>query len=482
MLSSDSEARHWPVVLAGFLTVTLTAGLGSSIGIFYLEWLHEFPQSSALVGWLSSSVMAMILGFSSVAAALGKYFGIRRVVVAGAGLSFIGFVGASFAWEFYLLVITIPFMTGIGCSMCYTSVMTIIGDCFHRHFALAFGISMSGVSVGMVSFPVLGGFLIEQYGWRGALVIIGAIQANIVVCAKFMKPFGHTQTRLIKSEVAGGAGYGSLTDPPSLDSAAGGEDYEGDDDDDRPASLSPNRFRFSRGYRNTDAKGEETKAAQERKWSRKLMQFLDRAGVSLIWTNRVFAGILLIPLPMSAGNGITLPFIAARAESVGVPRLRATSLLSIIGVANVIGSWMYGPLVDANVIEPTFILTFAAGMTVVSGFITAVNESYGGFVVCAALFGFASGVYVPLSGVLVRRIIGQERFPGGMGIVLALVAIGYIIFSSVGGYLYDATHSYSGCFYLVGASAALGVVVLLGLHLLWTRLVPDDRWPTIKSR
>ncbi|XP_038050772.1 monocarboxylate transporter 12-B-like [Patiria miniata] len=369
--------------------------------------------------------------------------------------------------------------------MCYTSVLTIIGDCFHLHFALAFGIVMSGTGVGMVTFPVFGGFLIEQFGWRGALLILSATQANIFVCAKFMKPFGHTQTRLTGREVASGAGYISLTDPPSLDSGARGDDYEGDDDDDRTARLSLKRFRFSRGYRtmaSTDADGEETEVAQEKTWFRKIMRILDRAGVSLIWTNRVFSVFLLALSPMSAGNGITLPFLAARAGSVGVPTLRATSLLSVIGMANVIGSWTYGPLVDANVIELTFILVPIEAIVIVSEIVIAVNESYGGFVVCAALYGFASGVYVPVFGVMMRRIVGQERFPGGIGIMFAVVAIGYIIFSSVGGYLYDVTDSYSGCFYLGGASATLGVVMILGLHLLWTRLVPDDRWPTINNR
>ena len=47
-------------------------------------------------------------------------------------------------------------------------------------FDLLFGIGKSGYSLGMSVFPLLAEYLKNIYGWRGSLIIIGAIMANII--------------------------------------------------------------------------------------------------------------------------------------------------------------------------------------------------------------------------------------------------------------------------------------------------------------
>ncbi|XP_022084981.1 monocarboxylate transporter 12-like [Acanthaster planci] len=411
---------------------------------------------------------------TSITGALVKYFRVQPVVVAGALLSFTGLVIGSFGREFYVLFITIPFMTGIGCSLCFASTMTIISDYFHQHFALAWGIAWSGGSVGIVTFPIVSGFLIDNYGWRGALLVISAIQANILVCAKFMKPTpnGQTSTNLVHSV---GKGYSRLENQSSHETASAKD--EKDVDGDSKASAFTNQSRSGSGV---GAECKDDKLVKDKKWLEKLVQFLDHAGVSLIWTNRVFASCLLLQIPTSVGNSVTLPFLVARAESVGVLGLQAELLLSVVGVANIVGNLINGPLVDANVAELALIYGVVEAVVSVSAISIAILESYPFFVVYAVLFGFSSGIYIPLGAIMVRRIVGQERFAGGFGIALMLVASGNMLAASISGHLYDTTKSYSGCFYFLGAAAGLCIVLLLGLHLLWTRLVPDDRWPTIK--
>ncbi|XP_022084982.1 monocarboxylate transporter 9-like [Acanthaster planci] len=405
MFSPDSEVRHWPVVLASFLTVGLTFGLGSSLGVFYIEWFHEFPQSSALVGWLSSSVNAMLLLFSPIAGALIKYLGNRPVVIAGALISFTGLLIASSGREFYVLFMTIPFMTGIGCSMCYSGTMTIISDCFRKHFALAFGIAYSGGSFGIMTLPVVSGFLINHYGWRGALLIISAIQANILVCAKCMKPnpFGQTSTNLVD---IGGKGYGSLEHQLSPEKAAPRDETEADGYS--KASFSQNQsISTSIG----DDRSKDDKLANNKNLLEKLVQFLDHAGLSLVWTNRVFASIIPLPILTSIGNSVTLLFLFARAESVGIPGLQAELLLSVVGVANIVGNLANGPLVDANVAELAFIYGVVEAVVSVSAIGIAILESYPFFVVYAVLFGFSSGIYIPLGGIMTANSPTLDKSP-----------------------------------------------------------------------
>ena len=45
------------------------------------------------------------------------------------------------------------------------------------------------------------------------------------------------------------------------------------------------------------------------------------------------------------------------------------------------------------------------------------------------------------------------------------------------GYIFDVTGSYSGGFKFAGVMSGVTIALVLGSHLLWTKLIKDDRWP-----
>ena len=51
----------------------------------------------------------------------------------------------------------------------------------------AIGVSSSGGAIGIVMFPPFAEYLQDMYGWRGVLLIFGAINANIIVCGAIMQ-------------------------------------------------------------------------------------------------------------------------------------------------------------------------------------------------------------------------------------------------------------------------------------------------------
>lgn len=78
--------------------------------------------------------------------------------------------------------------TGLGFALCYTPAIALVGCYFQQRKALAYGIAMSGSGIGtFVLAPVLQ-LLIELYSWRGALLILSAVVANLCVCGALMRP------------------------------------------------------------------------------------------------------------------------------------------------------------------------------------------------------------------------------------------------------------------------------------------------------
>lgn len=64
----------------------------------------------------------------------------------------------------------------------------MVGTYFSRRKALAYGIAMSGSGIGTFILAPVVQLLIEQFSWRGALLILGGFVLNLCVCGALMRP------------------------------------------------------------------------------------------------------------------------------------------------------------------------------------------------------------------------------------------------------------------------------------------------------
>lgn len=77
---------------------------------------------------------------------------------------------------------------GLGFALCYSPAIAMVGKYFSRRKALAYGISMSGSGIGIFLLAPVVQLLIEQFSWRGALLILGGFVLNLCVCGALMRP------------------------------------------------------------------------------------------------------------------------------------------------------------------------------------------------------------------------------------------------------------------------------------------------------
>ena len=59
---------------------------------------------------------------------------------------------------------------------------------FDKHFDVANAISYTGISIGIIVMPLLTQFLLDAYGCRGALLILGGINLHSVMSGAFLRP------------------------------------------------------------------------------------------------------------------------------------------------------------------------------------------------------------------------------------------------------------------------------------------------------
>lgn len=74
-------------------------------------------------------------------------------------------------------------ISGAGIGMSLVSAVITLTWYFERYRAIAFGVATSAVGLSNLIYPPLIRYLYGLYGWKGTLLILGALTANLIVCA-----------------------------------------------------------------------------------------------------------------------------------------------------------------------------------------------------------------------------------------------------------------------------------------------------------
>ncbi|NP_001106809.2 uncharacterized protein LOC559426 [Danio rerio] len=178
----------WFIVLSTFLVFGLTFGVIKSFGVFFVEIHHYFSTTATASSWITSISVATVHIGAPVGSALSTYFGHRPVVMAGGLLSSVGMVLGSFAQDLLQLYITVGFLTGFGYALTWTPTVTMLGWYFDKRRPVANALSSTGEC--LLTFILTPSFqlMVDQFSWRGAMLILGALQLNLCVCGALLRP------------------------------------------------------------------------------------------------------------------------------------------------------------------------------------------------------------------------------------------------------------------------------------------------------
>lgn len=186
--SDHAEAPAWRWVIVGAVAVMLAVSMGqlvNGLSVFFIPLEQEFGWARGAVALINS---AGLVGLALGGVAMGfvaDRVGIRQVALAGAVV-----VGGGVAlaasldqlWQFYLLF----FVAGLVGAGLFAPLIALVGAWFPVGAGLAIGIASAGQAVGQGGVPFGTAFLIEAFGWRGALLAQGAISLALMVPAALL--------------------------------------------------------------------------------------------------------------------------------------------------------------------------------------------------------------------------------------------------------------------------------------------------------
>ena len=176
----------WIIVGAGIVITCLGMGSMMSLGIF-------LQPMSAATGWSRTSVStAALLNFlcmgpaSFLWGALSDRFGTRVVVVSGGALLGLGLVAASQAATVGQFQILFGVIIGVAAGSFYAPLTATATRWFTRHRSLAVALISAGFAIGSMTISPFARWLIDHYGWRTAMLTLGAFSWLFIIPAALL--------------------------------------------------------------------------------------------------------------------------------------------------------------------------------------------------------------------------------------------------------------------------------------------------------
>ena len=176
----------WVVLAAAFVIISLSIGMLFALGVFMkpiedaMGWNRSSIGAISLLNWIVMGLGGMVAGYWS------DRIGTRAVVLSGGLLLGLGLVLSSQVGEIWQFYVTFGVMVGGGVSAFYVPLTVLAVKWFEERRGLAAAIVSAGNGFGILALSPLSRWLINQFDWRTALLILGDLAWLVVIPTAFL--------------------------------------------------------------------------------------------------------------------------------------------------------------------------------------------------------------------------------------------------------------------------------------------------------
>jgi MFS family permease len=401
---------YWIVVVAFFCTFIWSGAGWYCFSLFVKPLEADFGWGRAEI-MVAFSILFLIIGMA--APFIGRvvdHYGARRVIAIGAFVAGLGFVLLSLMnslWSFYLSYATI----GVGLTtMGPVPATAVVSNWFKKRRGLAIGIMSTGGGIGGFALaPLVGGYLIPNFGWRVSYLALALlIWVLIIPLASFvirMKPedmgFYPDGEKVPEAAV--------VTEAPPPD--AGG------------------------------------------------------LTLRMVLTTSAFwlIGISFL-LSLFSQNGVTMNQVP-HLQDIGFPVETAATILGYVGLTSAMSRLGIGWLCDR--IQAKYVLCISRGLQL-AGIVIFMNIGSTSplAVLClyAIFIGIGGGSWLPTMSLLVSTTFGLASYGAIFGAVSLSQGIAAATAPLMAGYMYDLMNTYHWAFIIFLVLCAVSIPAILAVR------------------
>jgi MFS family permease len=176
------QIAGWKVMAAGFLCMTIAAGIGWYVFPVYMTTIESTLKTNREMIALAVSIWALVGGaFSPVVGVWIDKYGPRRVILAGTIVQIAGtliLARVTNLWQLYALFIIAALASTANTTI---PVSFMISRRFDENRGAAMGIAMLGMGIGGLIMPIIANVFLENFGWRGGYTIFAFILMGLLI-------------------------------------------------------------------------------------------------------------------------------------------------------------------------------------------------------------------------------------------------------------------------------------------------------------
>jgi MFS family permease len=397
----------WFVVAGASLALFLSYGAVYAFGSFFTTLQDAFDANRAGVAGLFAVTVAIITGFGIITGPLADRVGPRPMVIAGGVLVGAGLIAAGRTTSLWQLYLAYGGGVGLGGACILVPCSETVQHWFVRRRGFASGLAVAGIGVGNLVGPPAAALLLREFNWRTVFVILGVIvAAGIIAASRLLSP--SPEARGLRPD----------GDPPpataAIATAAG------------PAA----------------------------------------GGMAVRQALRARTFWLFYAALLAAGFGAFIPFahLVPDAETHGISRVTASSLLGLVGAGSLAGRFVIGPSADRLGRRRSFVLSLIGLALFLAWWLVA--EHLWSFAIFAVGFGVWYGSFAALAPALTADYFGTRHAGAIIGILYTALVPGALLGPTVAGAMYDARDSYT--------VPIVASIVIMSVAVLCALLLPDE--------
>ncbi len=186
MKETTNSGYRWVIVAAGVLLGCVAIGALFSLPVFLVPMTKE-------TGWSRTGIsFAMTVGFLAMAfgsifwGSVTDRFGPRLVVLTGSCLLAVSLTLASFSQSLLVFQLTFGLLVGTATSAIFAPMMATVTGWFETQRSLAVSLVSAGMGMAPMTMSPIASWLISHHDWHGAMRIIAAIVAVIMIPTAFL--------------------------------------------------------------------------------------------------------------------------------------------------------------------------------------------------------------------------------------------------------------------------------------------------------
>ncbi|XP_038074047.1 monocarboxylate transporter 12-like [Patiria miniata] len=417
--------QGWYAVLCLFVNYVLWVWLIKGLGVMLLTLQEQFATQTWLAGWMLSIITAVICVTGLLARPLEVMFGTRTVVTVSGFILGVSMIIASFSTSIVMLTSILALAAGPALSVVQILTRALVGRCFTTNYGMAVGIGTAGGALGAITVGPFTQLLLDTYGWRGALLILGGLTTHLGVCGALLRSASTDETNDSYQPVSTGA-----NEEPQVGSSS--------------AEKTGKLKQSSRLGAFKDALGAQ----------------IQHFGFSVCFKYSFW--ITAVPFICSRFVGDQwMIYYVSQAEAKGFSPHDAVTFTTAGGVGNVVSKILLGVIVDKSLLKLRPVI--ALMITLISSvfLITPWINSYWLMMVTAVIYCSGHGAIASLNDLYTRELLGTDLLACAFAWMELVTAIFSFSLGFFPGWMYDQTGSFDWAFSIMGCISALSLMALL---------------------